>query len=267
MFIDDVLVFGSSKEEHDIRLRAVLDRLKKNGLTINEAKCEFGQSMVVFMGHQLSANGILPTNEKVSAIQSFRRPQTASEMRRFLGLVNYVGKFIPNLSTLTAPLRDMIVKGVKFHWSREAKVSFNEVKRAMSNPNHLAFYSPRYKTTLIIDASDHGLGAVLLQTNNSKTRPVSYASKSLSKTEKNYSTLDKEALAIVWATERFEMYLRGLDFSILTDHKPLIHIFSESSCPNKRQERWVLRMQSYRYSVEYVPGEVNIADPLSRLSG
>lgn len=265
VFIDDVLVYGATKEEHDLRLKAVLDRLKENGLTINEAKCEFGQPMVKFMGHQLSEDGILPTNEKVSAIQNFRRPETASEMRSFLGLVNYVGKFIPNLSAVTAPLRKMIVKGVKFHWSREAKLSFNEVKQAMANPNHLAFYNPRYKTTLVTDASDNGIGAVLLQTSNSKTRPVSYASKSLSKTEQKYSTLDKEALAIVWATERFEMYLRGLDFSILTDHKPLIHIFSESSCPNKRQERWVLRMQSYRYSIKHVPGEVNIADPLSRL--
>lgn len=261
VFIDDVLVYGSSKEEHDVRLKAVLNRLTENGLTINEAKCEFGQPTVKFMGHQLSENGILPTDEKVSAIQNFRRPATVSEMRSFLGLVNYVGKFIPNLSALTAPLREMIVKGVKFHWSREAKRSFNEVKRAMSNPGHLAFY----KTVLITDASDNGLGAVLMQTNNSKSRPISYASKSLSKTEKKYSTLDKEALAIVWATERFEMYLRGLDFTILTDHKPLVHIFSESSCPNKRQERWVLRMQSYRYSIRYVPGEVNIADPLSRL--
>lgn len=265
VFIDDVLVYGSTTEEHDTRLNALLSRLEEHGLTINKAKCEFGQTMVRFMGHQLSENGILPTNDKVSAIQNFRRPQTASEMRSFLGLVNYVGKFIPNLSNLTAPLRSMIIKSVKFHWSREAKRSFNDVKLALSNPNHLTFYNPNYKTILITDASDNGLGAVLMQSNNSKPRPVSYASKSLSKTEKKYSTLDKEALAIVWATERFEMYLRGLDFTILTDHKPLIHIFSDSSSPNKRQERWILRMLSYRYTIVYVPGEVNIADPLSRL--
>lgn len=265
VFIDDMLVYGSTKDEHDQRLKAVLERLNACGLTINEAKCEFGKSMVKFMGHELSENGILPTNDKVSAIQNFRRPQTHTEMRSFLGLVNYVGRFIPNLSTITAPLRALTIKGSKFRWSKEAKSAFAKVKLALTSPDHLAFYNPKLETTLVTDASDEGLGAVLLQTENSITRPVCYASKSLSKTEKKYSTLDKEALAIVWATERFEMYLRGLDFTILTDHKPLQYIFGESSTPNQRQERWVLRLQSYRKKIVYVPGEVNIADPLSRL--
>ncbi|XP_053698782.1 uncharacterized protein K02A2.6-like [Sabethes cyaneus] len=265
VFIDDMLVYGSSQKEHDINLQAVLNRLKEQGLTINEEKCEFGKRSVVFMGHTLSENGILPTEEKVSAIQSFRRPQNATELRSFLGLANYVGRFIPNLSTVTAPLRAMTTKGTKFRWSKEAKRAFTEVKRALTDPQHLAFYNPQYKTTLVTDASENGLGAVLLQTFKSVTRPVCYASKSLSKTEKKYSTLDKEALAIVWATEHFDMYLRGLEFTILTDHKPLVHIFGDSSTLNQRQERWILRMQAYRQKVVYVPGEINIADPLSRL--
>ncbi|XP_058816593.1 uncharacterized protein K02A2.6-like [Topomyia yanbarensis] len=265
-FIDDLLVYGSSKEEHDLRLKAVLNRLHEFGLTINVEKSEYGKTTVTFMGHKLSEQGILPTNDKVSAIQTFRRPQNPSEMRSFLGLVNYVGKFVPNLSVLTAPLRSMTEKGAKIHWSKDAKDSFTKIKRALSDPEHLAYYNPESPTILVTDASDNGLGAVLLQTVNSRPRPISYASKSLSTTEKKYSTLDKEALAVVWATERFEMYLRGLNFTILTDHKPLVQIFGESSTPNPRQERWVLRMQSYRYSIVYVPGEVNIADPLSRLS-
>ena len=221
--------------------------------------------MVKFMGHELSQNGILPTNDKMSAIQKFRRPQTHTEMRSFLGLVNIVGRFIPNLSTVTAPLRALTIKGSKFRWSKDAKNAFAKVKKALTNPDHLAFYNPKLETTLVTDASDEGLGALLLQIENAVTKPACYASKSLSKTEKKYSTLDEEALAIVWATERFEMYLRGLDFTILTDHKPLQYIFGESSTPNQRQERWLLRMQSYRKKIVYVPGEVNIADPLSRL--
>lgn len=247
-------------------MAAVLDRLAQNELTVNEEKCELGKETVDFMGHTLSPEGMLPTNDKVATVQAFRRPQDAKEMRSFLGLVNYLGKFVPNLSTISAPLREMSLKGSKFHWSTQLKEAFQQVKRALSNPKYLGYYSPNNPTTLVTDACDCGLGAVLLQSVNGQPRVISFASKTLSPTEKKYPTLDKEALGIVWATERFKMYLRGLHFTILTDHKPLVHIFSETSIPNQRQERWVLRMQSYRYIIRHVPGELTIADPLSRLS-
>lgn len=186
-------------------------------------------------------------------------------MRSFLGLVNYVGRFIPNLSTFSAPLREMTLKGNIFHWSKDVKLAFDKIKLSLSNPKHLGYYNPKYSTTLVTDASDHGLGAVLMQSHKGKQRVIAYASKSLFKSEKMYPTLDKEALAIVWATERYQMYLKGLDFTILTVHKPLVAIFSEKSVPNQRQERWVLRMQAFRYNIVHVPGKVNIADPLSRL--
>lgn len=266
VFIDDALVFASTREEHDARLKAVMERLEQNGLTVNLEKCQIGKTSVDFMGHTLSEKGILPMNDKVDAIQRFRNPANPKELRSFMGLVNYVGKFIPNLSTISAPLRKMMHKGSKFQWTEEERRSFENVKKAMSNPQHLAYYSVHNPTSLVTDASDHGLGAVLMQHSGGKLRVVSYASKSLSKTEKKYSTLDKEALAVVWATERFQMYLKGLEFTILTDHKPLVGIFNETSTPNKRQEGWVLRMQEYRYRIKHVPGEINIADPLSRLS-
>ncbi|XP_058449424.1 uncharacterized protein K02A2.6-like [Malaya genurostris] len=266
VFIDDILVFGATKDEHDRRVLAVMTRLKKHGLTVNMEKCEIGQHSVNFMGHTLSESGILPMNDKISAIKSFRRPRNAVEMRSFLGLANYVGRFIPNLSTISSPLREMTLKGSKFRWTDESEQSFDRIKTALSNPKHLGYYSPTYPTTLITDASDCGLGAVLLQTINKMPRVISYASKSLSATEKKYSTLDKEALAIVWAAERFQMYLKGLEFIIMTDHKPLLNIFNEKSTPNQRQEWWILRMQSFRYKITHVPGKINIADPLSRLS-
>lgn len=265
VFIDDILVFGATQEEHNLRVKAVLKRLKDHGLTINEDKCQIGVQEVNFLGHTLSAKGILPVNDKVSAIQSFRRPQNSTEMRSFLGLVNYVGRFIPNLSTISAPLREMTLKGNKFHWSKDAKIAFEKIKMSLSNPKHLGYYNPKYPTTLVTDASDHGLGAVLLQSDKGKPRVIAYASKSLSKTEKKYPTLDKEALAIVWAAERYQMYLKGLEFTVLTDHKPLVAIFNEKSMPNQRQERWVLRMQAFRYTIVHVPGKVNIADTFSRL--
>ncbi|XP_029717333.2 uncharacterized protein K02A2.6-like [Aedes albopictus] len=266
VFVDDILVFAKTQEEHDRRVQAVLRRLKEYEITVNMDKSEIGKKAVDFMGHTLSAKGISPMNNKVSAIQTFRRPSNVAEMRSFLGLVNYVGKFIPNLSSLSAPLRQMTVKGAPFCWTREEKRSFEAIKSALVEPEHLGYFSPKNPTTLITNASDNGLGAVLLQHQQGKTKVISYASKSLTKAEKKYSTLDKEALAIAWATERFRMYLTGLHFTIMTDHKPLVSIFSLTSIPNQRQERWVLKMQAYRYKIEYVPGRINIADPLSRLS-
>lgn len=266
MLIDDILVFAKTRKEHYRRVQAVLDRLKEYGLTVNMDKSKIGKELVDFMGHTLSASGILPMNDKVSAIQAFRRPANVTEMRSFLGLVNYVGKFIPNLSSLSAPLRQMTVKGLPFTWTKEGKRSFETIKSALVKPEHLGYFSPKNPTTLITDASNNGLGAVLLQNIVGKPRVISYASKSLTKSEKKYSTLDKEALAIAWATDRFKMYLTGLHFTILTDHKPLVNIFGQTSIPNQRQERWVLKMQAYRYKMKYVPGKINIADPLSRLS-
>ncbi|XP_062557896.1 uncharacterized protein K02A2.6-like [Armigeres subalbatus] len=266
VFIDDILVYAKTQEEHDRRVQAVLCRLEEFGLTVNMVKSEIGKTAVDFMGHTLSARGISPMNDKVSAIQAFRRPLNATEMRSFLGLVNYVGKFIPSLSSLSAPLRQMTIKGVPFNWTKEGKRAFEVIKSALVKPEHLGYFSPKNPTTLITDASANGLGAVLLQYTQGEPRVISYASKSLTKTEKKYSTLDKEALAIAWATERFRMYLTGLDFTIKTDHKPLVAIFSQTSIPNQRQERWVLKMQAYRYKIDFVPGKINIADPLSRLS-
>lgn len=265
-FIDDILVFGRTLAEHNHRLAAVMKRLKQNGLTINEEKCQVGRSEVTFMGHELSARGILPTETKISAIKSFRRPESAEEVRSFLGLANYVGKFIPNLSTISAPLRDMIRKGIRFQWNKEMDKSFNAIKNMLCNPKHLGFYNPDSNTTLIVDASATGLGAVLLQTDAGKQQVISYASKSLSKIERKYSVLDKEAMAIYWGVNRFEMYLRGKEFNVITDHKPLLKIFSTDSIPNARQQRWVLNLQGYRFTLNYVPGKTNIADPLSRLS-
>ncbi|XP_058816725.1 uncharacterized protein K02A2.6-like [Topomyia yanbarensis] len=265
-FIDDILVFGRSKAEHDRRVAAVMKRLISCGLTINEDKCQWGRKSVTFLGHELSQDGILPTEQKVSAVKSFRCPETSEEVRSFLGLVNYVGKFIPNLSTITTPLREITRKGVKFQWTDEANKSFVKIKDALSNPQHLGFYNAESDTTLVVDASATGLGAVLLQSDEGKRQVISYASRSLSKTEQKYSVLDKEAMAIYWGIGRFEMYLRGKDFTVVTDHKPLVKIFSVDSAPNARQQRWVLQLQGYRYKLVYAPGKTNIADPLSRLA-
>lgn len=264
-FIDDILVFAASKKEHDNILQAVLDRLKSSGATINKRKCEFGRKEVVFMGHRLSGDGISPTDDKVDAIKRFRDPQTVEELRSFLGLVNYLGKFIPDLATLTTPLRHLLRKSSRFAWAKEQKLAFAKIKDVLANPKNLGYYSPLDKTIVIADASPTGLGAVLIQEKDGEKRVICYISKGLSEAEQAYAQNEKEALALVWSVERLEMYLRGLRFLLLTDHQPLKVLFETKQRPCKRIERWALRLQSFRFRIVHIPGKANIADPISRL--
>lgn len=264
-FIDDILVFGSVAREHDERLQAVMDRLKSFDVTLNIGKCIFGVTTVQFLGHRLSSDGIAPSSDKVEAIKQFRRPETAEETRSFLGLVNYVGKFIPNLATITDPLRKLTRNTVPFEWKQEQDQAFEELKKHMCHDMALGYYNVNDRIQVFADASPVGLGAVLVQFSGNDPRIITYASKSLSSVEKRYAQTEKEALALVWAVERFHHYLFGRTFELVTDHKPLETIFGPKSKPCARIERWVLRLQSYQYKVIYKPGKSNIADPLSRL--
>lgn len=265
-FMDDVIVFAPSKELHDVRLQKVLNRLSEFNVTLNKEKCVFGVTEIEFLGHRLSAEGIKPAHDKVSAIKQFREPKTAEETRSFLGLVNYLGKFIPNLATVTEPLRKLTKHDASFDWKLEQQQAFDLLKQYLSKETTLGYYSVTDRTQVIADASPVGLGAILIQINNENVpRIICYANRSLTNVEKRYAQTEKEALALVWAVERFHFYLFGKTFELVTDHKPLEIIFGPKSKPCARIERWVLRLQSYKYKVIYKPGKTNIADPLSRL--
>ena len=263
---DDIIVHGRNTEEHDTRLQQVLERLKEKNLTLNAEKCKFHMTQMVFMGLVLTDKGIGPTEDKVRAIVDAREPQNASEVRSFLGLANYNARFIPDFATIAEPLRRLTKKGVCFEFGDEQRRAFIELKRRLSSAETLGYFDKDAKTLIITDASPVGLGAVLIQEQQGVKRIISYASKSLSDVEKRYSQTEKEALAIVWSCERFHVYLYGSEFELYTDHKPLETIYSSRSKPCARIERWVLRLQPYKFKVKYLPGEQNIADPLSRLS-
>lgn len=243
----------------------MLNRLKEYNVQLNEDKCIYEATELTFLGHVLSADGIAATPSKVQSIQNFRQPSNAEETRSFLGLVNFVGKFIPDLATITDPLRRLTKKDEPFEWQSEHQNAFDKIKQCLSDERTLGYYNVNDRTQLYADASPVGLGAVLIQFNDSEPRVISYASKSLSDTEKRYCQTEKEALALVWAVERFHFYLFGRSFELITDHKALEVIFSPKSKPCARIERWVLRLQSYKFKVIYKPGKSNIADPLSRL--
>ena len=262
---DDIIVHGKTTKEHDERLKPVLEKLKEKNLTLNAEKCKFHMTKLVFMGLMLTTKGIGPTEEKVKAIVEAREPQNVSEVRSFLGLANYNAWFIPDFATVTEPLRKLTKKGVCFKFGGEQRKAFNELKSRLASAETLGYFNKDAKTLIIADASPVGLGAVLVQEQQGRKRVISYASKSLSDVEKRYSQTEKEALAVVWACERFHVYLYGIEFELYTDPKPLATIYSNKSKPCARIERWILRLQPYSFKVKYLPGEKNIADSLSCL--
>ncbi|XP_052758219.1 uncharacterized protein K02A2.6-like [Galleria mellonella] len=271
-FIDDIIVFGSNEKEHNARLKHVLHILEHNNVLLNKEKCIFKQSKIEFLGHELTPGGIKPLDKYVKTIESFREPKSVEEVQSFLGLVNYIGKWIPNLATITEPIREILRYKLSKHaditefWKEKQIYAFATLKQILTNLHTLGFYDPHDKTQVIADASPVGLGAVLIQYDIRGPRIIAYGHKSLTSVEKRYCQTEKEALALVWAIEHFCMYLYGLkEFELVTDHKPLEIIFGPRSKPCARIERWVLRLQAYNFKVVYRSGKNNIADSLSRL--
>ena len=262
---DDIIVYGDTQETHDRALHAAMRRLRDKGLTVNLEKCLFGMTRLEFMGLLLSEKGIGPTEARVQAILDTRAPQTVAELRSFLGLATYSSRFIPRFSTMTEPLRRLLKTGAKFEFGKDQNKAFDNIKSAMAEATTLAYLDKNSRTKIIADASPVELGAVLVQEQNEEIVPISYASRSLTDTEQKYSQTEREALALVWACERFHMYVYGQEFDLITDHKPLQAIYGPRSKPSARIERWILRLQPNNYNVVYIPGSKNVADPLSRL--
>lgn len=268
ILLDDILVFGATSEEHDVTLRLVLDRLKQNGVTLNDQKCEFGVSAVKFLGHILDEDGIRPDPEKVEAIVNLSPPTNVTEVRRLLGMINFLGKFVPNLSEICQPLNELLKADREFTWSYTQQQAFDKIKRVLTQEPVLALYDANRKTVVSSDASSYGLGAVLLQEqHDGKLRPISYASRTLSTAETRYAQIEKEALAATWACERFKDFLTGSHFMIETDHKPLLQILATKNLDDlsPRLQRFRLRLMRYSYDITYIPGKHLVAaDALSR---
>ena len=265
--MDDVLIFGKDKNEHNERLDAVLRRVEEAGATLNLGKCEFNKKTLTFLGNVIDADGIRADPGKTKAIREMEPPKSVSGVRRFLGMANQLGKFTPTLAEKTQPLRALLGKSRAWTWGPAQRAAFKEVQEELTKPTILALYDPEAPTKVFADASSHGLGAVLLQLINGSWRPVSFASRSMSETERRYAQIEKEALATTWACEKFANFLIGKTFSIETDHKPLVPLLGAKHLDTlpPRVLRFRLRLDRFDYEIAHVPGkDLYTADALSR---
>ena len=269
--MDDILVFGQNETEHDKRLEAVFERLKQAGLTLNKEKCEFRMNQVKFLGHIVSREGIQIDPSKVKAIQDMQPPTNKKELKSFLGMCSYLGKFSGKIAELEKPLGILQKKTSEWCWGPHQIESFEKVKKEIASAPVLAKYSLTAPHRITSDASYHTLGAAILQMNNNgEWQPVAYASRPLTDAEKRYAQIEKEALAITWACGKFDFFLVGTHFEIETDHKPLVKLLGESDIASMplRCQKFRMRLMRYNYRIFHTPGkDMILADLLSRPAG
>lgn len=267
VYMDDIIIASSTFYEHLDTLTKVYVRLKAAGLVVNLEKCEFCRSSLRYLGFLVDKDGLRTDPAKVEAIVTFSTPSTPTEVKRFLGMASWYRRFIPNFSTIVAPMLDLIKgrqKKKNLKWNNAAELSFQELKRLLVSSPILA--SPDFTQQFIIqcDASDVGLGAVLLQGEGENEKVIAYASRSLTNAERNYSATEKECLACLFGIEKYRPYVELTQFKIVTDHHALLWLHKLQS-PSGRLARWTARMSQYSFDIEHRKGKFNVVpDALSR---
>ena len=265
--VDDILVYGKDSAEHESRLQATLKRIQAAGITLNESKCCFYQSCVSFLGHVIDKHGISPDPKKTTAILGMTPPTSVTELRRFMGMINQMNKFSPNIAHMSKPLRELLSSKNSWMWTTAQEEAFTKLKKEVSSPRVLALYDVDAKTKVSADASAYGIGAVLMQQQQGVWRPVAFASRTLNEAETRYAQIEKEALALTWALEKFAEYVLGKCIILETDHKPLVPILGRKSLDMlpPRVLRFRLRLMRFQYVIQHVPGKtLYTADTLSR---
>ncbi len=264
VYLDDIIIYSPTIERHFQDVQAVLDKLRGANLTVNMQKSHFFCISLKFLGHVVSPAGVEADPEKIKAVQEFPTPKSLKELQRFLGMAGWYHRFVPNFSLLTEPLNALKRKGSKFVWSEKCQESFEVLKKHLVSPPILGHPKLNLPFTVYTDASDVGLGAVLVQQVGFGEEVLAFASRSLNKAERNYSTTEKECLAVVWAIEKWRYYLEGRHFTVVTDHSSLVWVFRTQK-PSTRLIRWALRLQEFSFAVEYRKGKYNtVPDALSR---
>ncbi|CAH8533321.1 unnamed protein product [Dicrocoelium dendriticum] len=269
VYIDDVLIASATPDEHLSHLRMVFERFESHGITINPDKCKFGQPTVEFLGHKIDGEGIKPLPDKSQAILDYPMPQSVRSLRRFLGMINYYGRFIPNCAELLHPLTDLLKGNSKtLTITPEVEAAFTAVKQKFSEVTSLHHLNTTEDATLVLktDASSSAVGAVLQQLVDNEFQPLSFFSRKLQPAQVRYSTFGRELLAMYLAVKHFRHLLEGRRFILLTDHKPLVYAFrSASDRYSPRETRHLDYLSQFCVDVRYIDGSNNaVADALSR---
>lgn len=272
-FIDDILLCEEDENKHKQLLHRILQRLDKYGLTLNIDKCEFGKETIDFLGYEVSATGIKPTTERVTAISTYPKPKTILELRRFLGMINFYRHCLPRQADLQNELNKYLHNrkrndNTPIEWTTDAEQAFMKCRQSITEATILSHPVQGSTLAIMTDASDHSLGAVLQQKVDKVWKPLAFYSKAMSETQRRYSVYDRELLAIYTAVKHFRRFIEGCDVEIYTDHKPLTYALTRtaSTSDTPRRERQLHFISQFCTTLKYIKGEQNtVADALSRL--
>lgn len=271
VFLDDIRITGPNDRVHLERLEEVLKRLSQYNMRINLEKCQFFADRIEYCGYLIDRDGIHKVRKKIDAVQDMPVPENKDQVRSFVGLVNYYGRFFPQLSTTIYPLNCLLRNDVPFRWTKECDEAFKKVKDEMQSDRFLVHYSTELPLVLATDASPYGVGAVLSHIMPDGTeRPIMYASKTLNETQRRYKQIDREAYAIIFGTQKFYQYLYGRKFWLVTDNEPVKQIFSETkglpAMSALRMQHYAAYLASFRYEIKFRPTREHYnADAFSRL--
>ena len=251
-----------AKDDHDRNLQGLLVRCREKGVKLNHKKLRTEMDEVKYMGHILTAEGLKVDPEKIEAIMKMVAPQDVAGVQRYIGTVKYLSKFLPSLSSMCEPLRQLTKKDMAFCWTPDHDMVFQTIKQAVTKAPVLRYFDPKLELTAQCNASESGLGVALMQ----QGQPLAFASRALTQSERNYAQIEKELLAIVFCMEKFHPYLYGRPIHVESDHKPLEAIFKKPiQASPKRLQSMLLRLQRYDLTVTYKRGkEMYLADTLSR---
>ena len=279
IYLDDIIIYSSTFEEHLERLEAVFEILEQHNLKLKASRCEFFKTKVSYLGHVVSKAGVETESEKIESLKSWLIPKNVKDVRAFLGFTGYYRRFIKNYASIARPLNDLLVghctndtkkgkkskgKSAPFVWVERKQTAFDSLIEKLTSPAILAYADYRLPFKLHADACCSGLGAILYQNHDGVDRVISYASRSLKPSERNYPAHKPEFRALKWAvTEKFHDYLHGTEFEVVTDNNPLTYVFTTAKLDATGQ-RWLAELSNYNCSISYRSGKQD-ADGLSRM--
>jgi hypothetical protein len=265
-YLDAIIIFSDNWDDHIKHLSEIFTRIAKAGLTLKPSKCTFASASVEYLGHHVGIGQVQPRQLKITAIEKFPRPTNKHQLRQYLGICSYFRKYVPHYAQLASSLNDMLKKGSSMKWSTEADKAFTDIKSRLSSKPILRTPDFSKPFSMACDASEKSIGAYLFQIVDNMEHPICYFSRSLNDHQRRYSTIEKEALALLLSVRAFSVYFGTSPVTVYSDHSPL-QFLQRMSQVNQKLLRWNLELQAYNIKIEHRPGRLNnIPDMLSRPS-